>query len=123
MDLKDKLDIIWKYSILAIILISLICFHYNKNDTCAYGPHGMAKHGHYIKGGHMGMTGDMKIKVEKKIIDGDTTTVVWVNGEKIDNPEEFLAKHGCAEHGPNCTGKCGMKKMKVIKKEIHEDKD
>lgn len=121
MDLKDKLDIIWKYSILAIIIISLICFHNNKKESCGYGPHGMAIHGQCLKSGHRGMTDEMKIKVEKKIVDGDTTTIVWVNGKKVDNPEEFLAKHGCSEHGPDCTGKCDMKKMKVIKKKIHKE--
>ncbi|MEE8437544.1 MAG: hypothetical protein V3S22_04310 [Candidatus Neomarinimicrobiota bacterium] len=123
MDLKDKLDIIWKYSILAIILISLVCFHTNKKEYCIKSPRGNAIHGQCLKSGHPGNLNEMKIKVEKKIVDGDTTTIVWVNGKKVDNPEEFLAKHGCGEHGPDCTGKCEMKKKNVIKKKIHKDEN
>jgi len=123
MNLKDKLDLIWKYSILAIILITLICFHFNKNHNCGNGHQGMSKHKQCLKVGHMGMGAEKRIKVEKKIVDGDTVTVVWVNGEKIDNPEEFMAEHGCAEHGSDCKGHDSMKKMKIMKKKFHEDQD
>ncbi len=115
MDLKEKLDIIWKYSILVIILFSLICFHSN-NKSC-YTGHGCIAISDQCEmhGGHRCMMGDKKIKVEKKIIDGDTTVVVWVNGEKIDNPEAFLAKH---KYDPDmkCCEKDGKKKVKIIKK-------
>ena len=45
MDLKEKLDIIWKYSILLVIVISLIFMYTNHDYGCGYGRHGKCQHG------------------------------------------------------------------------------
>jgi hypothetical protein len=119
MDLKDKLDIIWKYSILLIILVSLICFHSNVGKRYGRGYYGKGHYGQWSKGsGYMGMGYGKQIKVEKQIIEGDTTVVVWVGGKQIDNPEEFLARHKC-DPDMMCCELHGMKqiKMKKMKKE------
>ncbi|MFC1481284.1 hypothetical protein ACFL6E_03450 [Candidatus Neomarinimicrobiota bacterium] len=67
MDLKEKLDIIWKYSILVVILFSLICFHSNWGKSCGYGQHCKAYSGQCVRdSGDSGKMDDMK-KMEEKV--------------------------------------------------------
>ena len=118
MDLKDKLDLIWKYSILLIILLSLICFHSNMGKGYGHGYYGKGHYGQSAMGwGHKGIGYGKQIKVEKQIIEGDTTVVVWVNGKKIDDPEAFLAKHKC-DPDMQCAELHGMQKMKTMTEEV-----
>ena len=112
MDLKDKLDLLWKYLLLAVILTFVILLfvcragHCDRSPRACLGkPHaGMAFKGECC----MGMGHDKDIKVEKIVTNGDTTVVVWVDGKQVDNPEEYLKKIK-GEHGKQ------MKKIKVIK--------
>jgi len=95
MDLKDKLNLLWKYLFLAVLLvfgILLLTRHpgYYRGDH-HYGYKGAFRGD--LSQGKMpggGMVDASEVRVEKKVINNDTTVVVWVNGEKIDNPEEFL---------------------------------
>lgn len=113
MNLKDKLDLLWKYLILAAVIvfgILLICRH---PASCRYDRSCDYKGKSYGAMHHKGMMGPGEVKVMKEIEDGDTTLAVWVNGKKIDNPEEFLKMHkkgickGCGKkHGPGM--KCAM---------------
>ncbi len=94
MDLKDKLNLLWKYLFLAVILTFVILLFVCRSGrcdpsshTCLGKPHaGMA----FMGEGCMGMGHGKEIKVEKKVTNGDTTVVVWVGGKKVDNPEEDL---------------------------------
>ncbi len=96
MDLKDKLNLLWKYLFLAVILTFVILLFvsragYRDRFPRAYlgQPHvGM----HFISEDFMGMGHGKEIKVIKNITNGDTTVVVWVDGKKVDNPEEYLKK-------------------------------
>ena len=91
MDLKDKLDLLWKYLLLAVVIFGIVMLAQRPTlrwAPCAYDYDGR----HHAGIGHGDMDHAAQVKVEKKIIDSDTTVVVWVNGEMIDNPEEFLAK-------------------------------
>jgi len=98
MDLKDKLNLLWKYLFLVVVVITLAVMVSRHNGYRDHGRHGYAgKHdmGYcYLGGTHAGMGMMSSIKVEKLITNGDTTLVVWVDGEKVDNPEAFLKKHG-----------------------------
>ena len=94
MDLKDKLDLLWKYLLLAVILTFIILLFLcragdcdRSSHACLGKPHaGMASMGECC----MDMGHGKDIKVEKKVTNGDTTVVVWVNGKQVDNPEEYL---------------------------------
>ena len=96
MDLKDKLDLLWKYLFLAVILTFVILLFVCRDGDCDHSsracvgkPHaGMTSMGECC----MGMGHGKEIKVEKKVTNGDTTLVVWVGGKKVDNPEEYLKK-------------------------------
>ncbi len=94
MDQKDKLNLLWKYLLLVVIVIGMTMHlrkpHYNRDhhSTCEHSASGC-----YMDGPHMGMGHGSMIKVEKQVINGDTTLVVWVDGEKIDNPEKYLKEH------------------------------
>ncbi len=100
MDLKDKLDLLWKYLLLAVILTFVILLFVNhagdcdrSRRACVGKAHaGMASMGECC----MDMGHGKDIKVEKIVTNGDTTVVVWVDGKKVDNPEEYLKKikHG-----------------------------
>ena len=79
MNLKEKLDLLWKYLLLALLVSVVIMIatqprtHWASASHDVYGkPHGM------------------DIRVEKKVVNGDTTTVVWVGGEKIEDVDEFI---------------------------------
>ncbi len=94
MDQKDKLNLLWKYLLLVVIVVGMT-MHLRKphrdrghHSTCEYS----AGRG-YMGGAHVGMGHGSMIKVEKQVINGDTTLVIWVDGEKIDNPEEYLKEH------------------------------
>ena len=79
MNLKEKLDLLWKYLLLAVLVFGVIMF-VTRRDTC------------WITDSHdfHGKPHSMDVRVEKKIVNGDTTTVIWVGGEKIEDVDEFL---------------------------------
>ena len=68
---KEKLDILWKYLFLLVIAVAIFKF---------------SNHPHHRK-----MTHDfdhdsheMRVEVETEIVNGDTSIVVEINGEKVD---------------------------------------
>ncbi|MBA7637736.1 MAG: hypothetical protein GH143_02490 [Calditrichaeota bacterium] len=79
MNLKEKLDLLWKYLLLAL-LVSVVIMIVTRPGTC------------WVTDTHdfYGKPHSMNVKVEKKVVNGDTTTVVWVGGEKIEDVDEFL---------------------------------
>ena len=94
MDLKDKLNLLWKYLLLVLIVFGLAIHLWGPHHYRGHHSAGKYSAGRgYMGGSHMGMGHGSMIKVEKQITNGDTTVVVWVDGEQIDNPEEFLEKH------------------------------
>ena len=126
MDLKDKLDLLWKYLFLAVILTFVILLFVCRDGDCDHSSRACVGKAHggmaFMGEDCMGMGHGKQIKVEKKVTNGDTTVVVWVDGKQVDNPEEYLQKikHECAsgehmemfmkdEHGKQ------MKKIKVKK--------
>lgn len=96
MDLKDKLNLLWKYLFLAVILIFVILLFVSRAGYCNRSPHACLGKPHagmrFISKDFMGMDHGKEIKVEKIVTNGDTTLVVWVDGKQVDNPEEYLMK-------------------------------
>lgn len=88
MDLKDKLNLLWKYLLLAVVVFGIVMLargpHAHRMHTPPFDFDGMP---------HTGMGPTFNVKVEKQVTDSDTTVFVWVNGKKIENPEEFLKKN------------------------------
>lgn len=92
MDLKDKLDLIWKYLLLVVIAIGVISFTFGRRHHRCYPACGMKSAYHWFDkdfGKHKMKFdhNDMDIRIEKKIIDGDTTVVVFMDGEEIEVEE------------------------------------
>ena len=127
MDLKDKLNLLWKYLFLAVIVIALFTIGRHHDGCQDHGEQGYAwKQGKgycYMAGSHAGTDMMSSIKVEKLITNGDTTLVVWFDGEKVDDPEAFLLEHG--DHSKHSKmiwkGSHDKKKMKKIRIEVEED--
>ena len=96
MDLKDKLNLLWKYLILAVILTFVILLFVCRAGYCDRSPRACLGQPHagmtFMGEGCIGMGHGKEIKVIKKVTNGDTTVVVWVDGKQVDNPEEYLKK-------------------------------
>ena len=97
MDLKDKLNLLWKYLFLVVLLVFGILLLTRPHVYHRGGPHQgyyRAPRGymHLMGKGYIGKDHSKEIKVVKKVTNGDTTVVVWVGGKKVDNPEEYLKK-------------------------------
>ncbi|MBA7676060.1 MAG: hypothetical protein GH143_00270 [Calditrichaeota bacterium] len=96
MDLKDKLDLLWKYLFLAVILAFVILLFVSRAGYRDHFPRAFVGRPHmgmrFISEDFMGMGHGKEIKVVKKVTNGDTTVVVWVDGKQVDNPEEYLKK-------------------------------
>ena len=81
MTIKEKLDMLWKYLALAVVAAGLILFsnmHLEEDDDHIFigtheGDHTSASFGK-----------TMDVRVEKEVIDGDTTLNVTVNGKPVD---------------------------------------
>jgi len=99
MNIKEKLELLWKYLFLLVVAIGVIRF--------TNGPHSAKLHfGH--EGDHeMLFLGDDKVFfgaddheidvwVDQEIVDGDTIMKVIVNGEEVD-AEEYDMKGGTFE--------------------------
>lgn len=89
MTTKEKLDLLWKYLLLLVIAVAIFKFsdhpHHKKiNHDFDYDSH------------------EMRIEVETEIVNGDTSIVVEINGEKVDMDKlkglgkgmEWLSKDG-----------------------------
>jgi len=96
MDLKDKLNLLWKYLFLAVILTFVILLFVSRAGDCDHFSRAYLGKPHvglrFISEDFMGMGHGKEIKVLKKVTNGDTTVVVWVDGKQVDNPEEYLKK-------------------------------
>lgn len=71
MTTKEKLDLLWKFLFLLVIAVAIFKFSDHPR-------HRMMKH----KLGHDNQ--EMRVKIEKEIVNGDTSIVVEINGEKVD---------------------------------------
>ncbi len=129
MDLKDKLDLLWKYLFLAVILTFVILLFVNHDGDCDHSSRACVGKAHggmaFMGKDCMGMEHGKNIKVEKKVTNGDTTVVVWVDGKKVDNPEEYLKKikHECkpGEHMEIIMKGEHGKKVKEIRAKVEKE--
>ncbi len=99
MDLKDKLDLLWKYLLLLVIVVGM-CSHLcysgcgksqcgSKSKSCKYKTEHSYHHG---AGHHHEEYEDIQIQME--VDDGDTLLNVTINGKEL-TPEEakiFMAE-------------------------------
>ncbi|MFB0516486.1 MAG: hypothetical protein ACETWG_07770 [Candidatus Neomarinimicrobiota bacterium] len=132
MDLKDKLNLLWKYLFLAVVLAFVILLFVSRAGYRDRFPRAFYGHPHagmsFIhEGGDLDKVKD--IRVEKKITDkGDTTVSVWVNGKKVDNPEEYLKKieqefKSGDIHILKWKDEQGKKVKKKVRVEVKEEED
>ena len=100
MELKDKLDLLWKYLLLLVLVVGM-CSHLCHRRS------GDFHKGKYFKGccrhsGHHGHQEEIEdVKVELKIENGDTLLEVRVNGEKLNDEDAkaFIENHNNLEWG------------------------
>ena len=100
MELKDKLDLLWKYLLLLVLVVGM-CSH-----LCHHRSGDFHK-GKYFKGcirphDHHSLHSEIEdVKVELKIENGDTLFEVRVNGEKLNDEDAkaFIEKHKNMEWG------------------------
>ena len=100
MELKDKLDLLWKYLLLLVLVVGM-CSHLCHRRS------GDFHKGKYFKGScrhhdHHSLHSEIEdVKVELKIENGDTLFEVRVNGEKLNDEDAkaFLEKHENKEWG------------------------
>ena len=81
MTTKEKLDILWKYLALAVVAAGLILFsnrHLEDDDEHIF----IDAYDEDPTSAAFGKT--MDVRVEKEVIDGDTTLNVTVNGKPVD---------------------------------------
>jgi len=99
MELKDKLDLLWKYLLLLVLVVGM-CSHLCHRS-------GDFHKGKYYKGccrhhDHHSLHSEIEdVKVELKIENGDTLFEVRVNGEKLNDEDAkaFIEKHKNMEWG------------------------
>ena len=108
MDLKDKLELLWKYLILLVFVI--IAYSHLCRGKCGHQGKGHPYSGGYKKGcwhqksGHNFHPDAEDIQVEIKVENGDTTYAVTVNGEQLSDEDArvYLHSHssrrGCGHH-------------------------
>ena len=100
MELKDKLDLLWKYLLLLVLVVGM-CSHLCHRRS------GDFYKGKYFKGScrhhdlHSLHSEIEDVKVELKIENGDTLLEVRVNGDKLNDEDAkaFLEKHENKEWG------------------------
>ena len=81
MTIKEKLDMLWKYLALGVVAAGLILFsemHLKEDDEYIF----IGANEGYHTSDAFGKT--MDVRVEKEVIDGDTTLNVTVNGKPLD---------------------------------------
>lgn len=144
MTLKEKLDLLWKYLLLAVLVYGFVTLgktHSKKHCGPGMGM-GRSHHGMMFMGDKdcmPGMSGMKNVEVRiEKMDDGDSTMVVMVNGEVVDlDGVDWRALHGIEdididiEHLEDMDGQVFVKKMKkdgkpqkrikVMKKKVEED--
>ena len=104
MELKDKLELLWKYLILLVFVIivsSHLCRdkfgHRSKGHPYSVGcKQGCWQH----RGGHDFHSDAEDIQVEVKVENGDTTYSVTLDGEQLSNKDAraYIYSHGRKTH-------------------------
>ena len=91
MNTKEKLDMLWKYLALVVVaLLGSIMLHSSNITVTGLPEVSTGGKGHVFIRAHEGdfAEGDylkeMKVRVEKEVIDGDTTLNVTVNGKPVE---------------------------------------
>ncbi len=91
MNTKEKLDMLWKYLALVVVaLLGSIMLHSSNITVTGLPGVSTGGKGHVFIRAHEGdfAEGDylkeMKVRVEKEVIDGDTTLNVTVNGKPVE---------------------------------------
>ena len=81
MELKDKLNLLWKYLLLILLAYVVISHHCRSKYSHSKGhnKYGCA----YSKGGHDFSSHGENVEVEVIIDNGDTTVVVIIDGKKL----------------------------------------
>lgn len=142
MTLKEKLDLLWKYLLLAVLVYGFVTLgktHSMKHCGPGMGM-GRSHHGMMFMGDKAcmpGMSGMKNVEVRiEKMDDGDSTMVVTVNGEVVDlDGVDWKSLHGIEdidiEHLEDIDAQVFVKKMKkdgkphkrikVMKKKVEED--
>ena len=123
MTLKEKLELLWKYLLLAIIVFGLAQIgrkHHSMKMDYDCSPQGGEEMMWIGKGDHD--FGDMEVDVMiEKLVDGDSTIQVIINGKTMDLKDleeiednvyikKMTGKHKGKEH-----------KVKIIKKKMSDD--
>jgi hypothetical protein len=144
MTTKEKLDLLWKYLLLIVLVYGFAQMGRSHSPKFLGMRHAMPEHGMMWKSGHDYMTGvpgmkDVQVRIEKSD-DGDSTMVVTVNGEVIDiDAVNWKDIHGLEDidievgdlddMGAHVfvkkfkkDGKPGEKRIKIMKKKIEDDK-
>ena len=119
MTTKEKLELVWKYLALGVVVYGIAVFGdhgFDDDDEHVF----LGTHSNKLSSGEHGKR--MEVKVEKEIVDGDTVVNVTVNGEPVDAASFEDSEHGMkwlSEDGEvhlfKMDGNKGEKK-KVIKK-------
>ena len=143
MTTKEKLDLLWKYLLLIILVWGVATIGSSHKTKCIGMAHGKSYHGMMMRGagdcmpGGMGMK-DVQVRIEK-MDDGDSTMVVTVNGEVVDLDEvNWKNIHGLEDIEIDIDhldemegqvfvkkmgkpGKPGEKRIKIMKKKVEDD--
>ncbi|UCD38224.1 MAG: hypothetical protein JSW54_01705 [Fidelibacterota bacterium] len=95
MELKDKLNLIWKYLLLVVIVFGIFSFSPRIKGRHAAKPWHPKSELHWsgFEGEHRGMfCGPDKrmIRVDKRIEAGDTTVVVFFDGKEVEVEGEYM---------------------------------
>lgn len=144
MTTKEKLDLLWKYILLIVLIWGIASMGRRQDVKCIGMGHGMGHgkamwmsgdHDFHFKGGDMK---DVQVMIEK-LGDGDSTMVITVNGEVVDLDEvNWKDIHGLEDLDIDLDieamdghvivkklgkdGDHGEKRVKIMKKKVQEDK-
>ncbi len=121
MTLKEKLDLLWKYLLLAVLIYGFAQigrphgFRMMNHHSNMGNEHGMMWFGDDENCDYKDMTVDVEIE---KLDDGDSTIKVIVNGETIDLKDFDMKGENVFIKKMKGSGK--EKRIKIIKKEMKD---
>ncbi|NQV15754.1 hypothetical protein HQ531_09890 [bacterium] len=123
MTTKEKLDLLWKYLLLIVLVYGFANIgrshaqRVHMNDCDRSSHHGMMGYGSDDCDFE-----DMDINVDvENLIDGDSTLIITINGETMDI-KDFETKHGNVfMKKMKGHGRGAEKRIKIIKKELDKD--
>lgn len=127
MNLSEKLNLLWKYLLLLVVVWGVYAHTQNRGHSSSGHGKMEGRHEMMMMGGHGDMKwfgdGDMmNVRIEKKIVDGDTTIIAIVDGEEIeldkmsmeDGMHVFITKDGKTIKLGD--GEHGRKQIRIRKK-------